>query len=72
MDLSWNRVDGVARSAWFCSGTGGNIRCRKDQPLFHTGERQLLEHFVIEMLSESSGARLISALLIRKAPRANG
>ncbi len=31
-----------------------------------------LEHFVIEMLSESSGARLISALLIRKALRANG
>ncbi len=32
----------------------------------------VLEHFVIEMLSESSGARLISALLIRKALRANG
>ena len=40
--------------------------------MFHMGERQSLEHFVIEMLSESSGARLISALLIRKAPRANG
>ncbi len=32
----------------------------------------ILEYFVIEMLSESSGARLISALLIRKALRANG
>ena len=31
-----------------------------------------LEYFIIEMLSESSGARLISALLIRKALRANG
>ena len=31
-----------------------------------------IAHFVIEMLSESSGARLISALLIRKALRANG
>ena len=34
--------------------------------------RRFLEHFVIEKLSESSGARLISALLIRKALRANG
>ena len=45
---------------------------RLTAPMFHMGERQSLEHFVIEMLSESSGARLISALLIRKALRANG
>ncbi len=36
------------------------------------GAAHNLEHFVIEMLSESSGASLISALLIRKALRANG
>ena len=38
----------------------------------HQSGQSLSEHFVIEMLSESSGARLISALLIRKALRANG
>ena len=37
-----------------------------------TPRRRMLEHFVIGMLSESSGARLISTLLIRKALRANG
>ena len=31
---------------------------RLKAPMFHMGERQSLEHFVIEMLSESSGARL--------------
>ncbi len=27
--LSQNRVDSVAQRVWFCSGTGGNIHCRK-------------------------------------------
>ena len=30
--LSWNRVGSVVRGLWFCSGTGGNIHCRKDSP----------------------------------------